>query len=312
MKPEKWTADQIPDQSGRVALVTGSSSGIGFETARVLANKNAEVIMAVRDPEKGERAVNNIKAQYSSVNINLMMLDLASLDSIKNFAKDFKKEYSQLDLLINNAGVMIPPYSKTKDGFELQFGTNHLGHFALTGLLIDLLKETPGSRIINVSSAAHRYGNLNFDDLNWEKSRYKSWRAYGDSKISNLYFTYELGNKIKNAGLNIKITAAHPGWTATDLQRHNRLMAFLNRFFAMKPEQGALPILRATIDPDVKRGDYFGPDGWQEWKGYPVKVESSKRSHDKNTAEKLWKVSEQLTGIKYNLVSVSQNQKAAV
>jgi len=299
MSQQKWDTKDIPDQKGRVVIVTGSSSGIGLEAARVLASKNATVIIAVRNPEKGNSAVNKIKRQHKNVNVEFMGLDLADLDSVRLFTKIFKEKFNKLDLLINNAGVMIPPYGKTKDGFELQFGTNHLGHFALTGLLIELLKNTKNSRIVNVSSAAHKYGNLNFADLNWEKRKYKTWRAYGDSKISNLYFTYELQRRLADSKSTVKVTAAHPGWTATDLQRHSKLFVFMNGFFAMKIWLGALPTLRAAIDEAAQSGDYFGPDGWQEWRGYPQKVESNKLSHDKNIGAKLWEVSQQLTGIKF-------------
>ena len=300
MREEKWTTDNISDQKGRVAIVTGSSSGIGYEAARVLANKNAEVIVAVRNQVKGDTALRKIKAQNQNANVKVMLLDLASLKSIKKFTDEFKQKYSKLDLLINNAGVMIPPYSKTEDGFELQFGTNHLGHFALTAQLIDLLTKTPNSRIVNVSSGAHKYGNINFDDLSWEKRKYKAWTSYGDSKIANLYFTYELAKRLLKMNSQTIVTAAHPGWTATDLQRHSGLFDFFNNFFAMKVEQGALPTLRAAIDENVQSGDYYGPDGCQEWKGYPVKVESNKLSHDKEIAKKLWNASEELTGVKFS------------
>lgn len=296
----KWTSDNIPDQKGKVAIVTGSSSGIGYETARALAQKDATVIIAVRNIEKGNNAANKIRAEHSNTDVYVLEIDLASLESIKAFAKTFKEKFNKLDLLINNAGVMIPPYSKTEDGFELQFGTNHLGHFALTGLVIDLLKQTEDSRIVNVASAAHKAGNLNFDDLNWEKRKYKAWKAYGDSKISNLYFTYELKRKFEKHNINIRVTAAHPGWTATELQRHNGFFRFLNPIFAMEQWQGALPTLRAATDENAESGDYFGPDGWKEWKGYPVKVESNKLSHDESIAKKLWEVSEKLTGVKYS------------
>lgn len=295
---QKWTAESISDQTGRVAIVTGSSSGIGYVAARVLAEKNTEVIIAVRNQQKGNRAVEKIKTQNPNVDVKVMILDLASLKSVKHFADEFKQKYNKLDLLINNAGVMVPPYSKTADGFELQFGTNHLGHFALTLQLLDLLKNTKNSRLVNVSSNAHNMGRINFEDLNWEKRKYKAWSAYGDSKIANLYFTYELKNHLSKHGSNPKVTAAHPGWTATDLQRHSGLSSFFNPFFAMKTEQGALPTLRAAIDENAESGDYFGPDGWQGWRGYPVKVESNKLSHDQNIGKKLWDVSEELTGIK--------------
>jgi len=216
------------------------------------------------------------------------------------FVDKFKQKYDKLDLLINNAGVMIPPYTKTADGFELQFGTNHLGHFALTGLLIDLVFKTKNSRIVNVSSGAHRYGNINFDDLSWEKRRYKKWRAYGDSKIANLYFTYELQRILEQKGSGTLVTAAHPGWTATDLQRYSKIIEFLNPIFAMKSEQGVLPILRAAIDKFAKSGDYYVPDGWREIRGFPVKVVSNRLSNDKKIAKKLWDMSEELTKVKYN------------
>lgn len=299
MDNNKWDANDIPEQRGKVVIVTGSSSGIGFETARVLASKGALVILAVRNLTKGNNAIDRIKTQFKNCEVSIMELNLADLGSIKNFAENFKKNFSRLDLLINNAGVMIPPYSKTADGFELQFGTNHLGHFALTGLLMDLIKNTKDSRIINVSSGAHRTGNLNFEDLNWEKRKYKPWRAYGDSKIANLYFTYELQRRYDNSDPGIIAAASHPGWTATDLQRYSGIFRFFNPFFAQKPAMGALPTLYAATAPHVKSGDFFGPGGWQEWRGYPKKVESNKLSHDKNIAAQLWNISEELTGIKF-------------
>ena len=298
---KKWTADNIPDQKGRVVIVTGSSSGIGYETARVLANKNAEVIIAVRNQKKGEKAIQKIKKQNENADVKLMLLDLASIKSVKNFAEEFKQKYSRLDILINNAGVMIPPYTKTEDGFELQLGTNHLGHFALTCLLFELIEQTTGSRIVNVSSTGHKYGHINFDDLNWENRKYKAWHAYGDSKIANMYFTYELQNRLSKNGSNPTVTAAHPGWTATELQRNSGMFDFLNNFFAMDISQGALPTLRAAIDENAQSGDFYGPHGVMEMRGYPVKVESNKLSHDRIIAGKLWDVSEKLTNVKFDL-----------
>lgn len=298
---KRWTTENIPDQTGKVVIVTGSSSGIGKETARVLANKNATVIIAVRNMSKGQAVADEIVKANANADVSVRELDLSSLKSIRTFAEKFNSDYKQLDLLINNAGVMIPPYSKTEDGFELQFGTNHLGHFALTGLLLDLMKQIPNSRIVNVASVGHRYGNLDFDDLNWETRKYNPMRSYGDSKIANLYFTYELQRRLAQNDSSPIVTAAHPGWTGTDLQRHSGPMQFLNRFFAMPTEQGALPTLRAAIDDQAQGGDYFGPSGFMEWNGYPVKVSSNKRSHDKTIASKLWDVSEALTDIRYNL-----------
>jgi NAD(P)-dependent dehydrogenase (short-subunit alcohol dehydrogenase family) len=301
MKNEKWTADNIPNQKGRVAIVTGSSSGIGSETARVLAEKQATVIMAVRNLEKGGKAVEKILARHNDADIKVMELDLANLESVARFAENLKKTYSRLDLLINNAGVMVPPYAKTKDGFELQFGTNHLGHFALTGRLLDVLLNTEGARIVDVSSGAHKIGNLNFDDLSWEKRSYSAWRAYGDSKIANLYFTLELDRKLKENGLATLVTAAHPGWTATELQRHAGFTKFLNGFFAMDISQGALPTLRAATEPNLKGAEYFGPNGIFEMRGNPVEVQPNARAKDEAIARRLWEVSEQLTGVKFEL-----------
>ena len=302
MKNEKWNTENILSQKGRIVIVTGSSSGIGYETVRVLANKQASVIIAVRNLEKGNKALAEIIQQNKDADVRVMELDLANLASVNNFAENFQKNYSRLDLLINNAGVMIPPYSKTTDGFELQFGTNHLGHFALTGQLLKLLISTKASRIVNVSSGAHNFGKLDFDDLNWEKRNYAQWTAYGDSKLANLYFTYELDRKLKEQGINTVVTASHPGWTATELQRTaGDVMKYLNGIFAQDITMGALPTLRAAIEEGLKGAEYFGPNGFMEISGYPVKVESNQLSKDRAIAQKLWVVSEQLTGVKFEL-----------
>ncbi len=297
----KWTTEDIPDQRGRVVVITGADSGIGFEAAKVLAEKNAKVIAAVRNQNKGEKAVQQINNKVKDADVNLMLIDLASLESVKKFAEEFKTKYDRLDILINNAGVMVPPYSKTEEGFELQFGVNHLGHFVLTALLFDLIKSTPSSRIVNVSSNAHKMGNINFDDLNWEKRKYNASKAYGDSKLANLYFTYELRDRMEKKDLQVKVTAAHPGWTATNLQRHSSIMEFMNKIFAMSVEKGTLPILRAAVDKNAKSGDFYGPDGFMAMTGYPVKADSNKLSHNKKQAEKLWEVSERMTEINFDL-----------
>lgn len=306
MTNNKWTAENISNQKGKVAIVTGSSSGIGFEAARVLAGKNATVIIAVRNLEKGQNAALRIEEEFIDADLHILELDLADLESVKRFVETFKHEYSQLDLLINNAGVMIPPYSKTTDGFELQFGTNHLGHFALTGRLLDILKGTENSRIINVASLAHTRSELDFDDLNWEKRDYSGWRAYGASKIANLYFTYELNRKLGEHGLKIITTAAHPGWTATELQRHSGLIAFLSSLVSQDISMGTLPTLRAAFDEDVTGGEYFGPEGFREIRGYPVKVDSNDLSKDEAIAQRLWEVSEELTGVKFEFGEKAQ------
>jgi len=312
MKNDNWTAENIPNLKSKVAIVTGSSSGIGYEAARVLANKQATVIIAVRSLNKGNKALDKILAQNKDANVKVMELDLANLASTKSFAKSFKKDYSKLDLLINNAGVMVPPHSKTTDGFELQFGTNHLGHFALTGELLDILINTKGSRIVNVSSSAHKLGNINFDDLTWEKRSYSPWHAYGDSKIANLYFTSELNKKLKENNLDILVTAAHPGWTATELQRNAGIVQFLNNFLAMDITKGALPTLRAAIEVGLKGGEFFGPNGLFEIWGYPIEVQPNSLSKDENIAKKLWEVSENLTGIKFNFVRKMAKASAGV
>jgi len=240
----------------------------------VLASKNAEIILAVRNPDKGESAKNQILADHSDAIIQVMPLDLANLESVKSFSEEFKKNYSQLDLLINNAGIMIPPYRKTVDGFESQFGTNHLGHFALTAQLFDLLKGTANSRIVNISSNAHKMGRLNFDDLQWENRSYVAWKAYGDSKIANLYFTHELSRRIQTSGSPVMATAAHPGLTDTNLAKSTLLRGF-NALIAQRVDMGTLPTLMAAVESTAKGGDYFGPSGISEWKGYPKQVQSN-------------------------------------
>ncbi|RMH69051.1 MAG: SDR family NAD(P)-dependent oxidoreductase [Gemmatimonadetes bacterium] len=295
----KWTEQNIPDQTGRIVIVTGANTGIGFETARALAEKQAMVILACRNETKGQQAIDRIQQKYPQAVVQLMKLDLSRQQAVREFARQFQQRYDRLDLLINNAGVMVPPYTKTEDGFELQFGTNHLGHFALTGLLLDRLLQTAGSRVVTVSSMAHKTGNINFNDLHWEKRPYNAWQAYSDSKIANLYFTYELQRKLHQHGAPTIATAAHPGWTATDLQRHSGVFHFLNGFFAQTPPQGALPTLRAAVDDTAIGGEYYGPSGFMEIKGYPKQVSSNTRSQNKEIAARLWAISEELTGVHY-------------
>ncbi len=299
MKKIKWDSNNIPSQKGKVVIITGATSGLGKEATKVLADKNATVIMAVRNVKKGESVISEIKNEFPSADISVRELDLTSLESIETFAEGITNDFDRLDILINNAGIMMCPYSKTKDGFEIQMGTNHFGHFALTGYLMPLLKKTKDSRIVATSSAAHNMGNIDFSDINWEKRKYNTQRAYGDSKIANLYFMYELVKKIENEENAPKVTAAHPGWTRTELQRHSGLASFLNNFFSQNVKMGTLPTLRAAIDLEAKSGDYYGPRGFMEMKGYPVKVKSNKLSHDEEAARKLWEVSEKLTGVKY-------------
>lgn len=293
-----WDSSHIADLTGKVAIVTGSNSGIGYETVRALAKKNAQVIMAVRNAQKGEKALARIKADNPQAQVKIMSLDLANLASVHAFADSFKSNYQQLDLLINNAGVMVPPFTKTADGFELQMGTNHLGHFALSGLLMERLMQTPQSRLVVLGSAAHKWGNIDFDDLTWEKRPYNDMRAYADSKIANLYFLSELSRRVKDMPNAPLVTGAHPGWTSTDLQQTTSLR-FANWLFAMPGWKGALPTLRAACDPEAQYNDYYGPKGLMEMNGYPIKVGRSEKAQDAAIARKLWDVSEELTGIKF-------------
>jgi NAD(P)-dependent dehydrogenase (short-subunit alcohol dehydrogenase family) len=299
MAKSKWTTDNIPNQEGRVVIITGATSGLGKEAAKVLAGKGAIVIMAVRNTKKGEAVVQEIKKDFPNATIEVRKLNLDSLKSVREFADGVSAAYQRLDVLINNAGVMACPFSKTEDGFEIQMGVNHLGHFALTGHLIPLLKKTKSSRIVATSSIAHRQGNINFDDFNWEDRSYVTGKAYGDSKIANLYFTYELARRLEDDSNAPKITAAHPGWTSTDLQRHSLLFRILNPIFSQNVENGVLPTLRAAIDEEAQSGDYFGPSGFMELKGSPIVVKSNELSRNEANAKRLWEVSEEMTGMVY-------------
>ncbi|NQT62965.1 MAG: SDR family oxidoreductase [Candidatus Marinimicrobia bacterium] len=297
---DKWTTENIPDQTGRVVIITGANSGIGFEAAKVLALKGADVVLAVRNQAKGDLAKAEIIQEYAPAKVTVSILDLSSLKSVKLFSEDFAKAQTRLDLLINNAGIMIPPYGKTEDGFESQMGTNHLGHFALTAQLFPLLKGTGNSRIVNVSSTAHNAGNINFDDIHWESRKYSPWKSYGDSKIANLYFTNELGKRMTAAGLDVITTAAHPGYAATGLQK-GLFLKFLNVIVAQSSFMGAMPTLMAAIDPEASNGNFYGPSGVAQQRGWPKQVAPNKLSQDEEIAQKLWTTSEELTGVKFSI-----------
>jgi NAD(P)-dependent dehydrogenase (short-subunit alcohol dehydrogenase family) len=302
----KWTADQIPDQTGRTAVVTGANSGLGLITARELARHGAEVVLACRNTDKGEAAAREIEAAVPQAKLEVSKLDLASLDSVQEFADRVASAHQGLDLLINNAGIMATPRRETADGFELQFGTNHLGHFALTGLLIGRMEDREGARVVTLSSPAHRTGRIAFDNLEG-RHRYFRWRAYGQSKLANLLFMFELDRRLRAAGLPIKSVGAHPGYSATNLQStgppgFDRLvMVVSNRVLAQSAEMGALPTLYAATDPSVKGGDYIGPDGFAEQRGYPKRVGTAAAARDEETARRLWEVSEELTGVRFKL-----------
>lgn len=294
-----WTVREVPDQSGRTVVVTGSNTGIGLETARVLAERGASVILACRNAEKAEEAVRRIQATASRGKVRAVSLDLSDLASVAAFAAQVQAEETQLDLLILNAGVMIPPHQRTRQGFELQFGTNHLGHFALTAALFPMLAKTPASRVVVVSSGAHHQGEIVLDDLQFERRGYRRWPAYAQSKLANLLFMRELSKRVRRAGLDVLVTAAHPGWTATDLQRTMPLSRIGNALFAMKPADGALPTLRAAVDPAATQGSYYGPGRFFELNGPPVPVGMSERAKDDAMAATLWSKSEELTGVRF-------------
>jgi NAD(P)-dependent dehydrogenase (short-subunit alcohol dehydrogenase family) len=308
MDRDHWIEKNIPVLTERTAIVTGANSGLGLETTRMLARKGAHLVLAVRNAAKGETAASEIRAGAPAAGLDVMPLDLASLDSVRRFADAFLAAHGRLDILVNNAGVMAIPHRRTADGFEMQFGTNHLGHFALTGLLAPVILKTPGARVVTVSSSAHRFGRIRFDDLNGERS-YGRWSAYGQSKLANLLFAYDLQRKLVAVGSDAISVAAHPGFAATNLQLVGpqmegsrfgvRLMAAVNRLMAQSAAMGALPQIYAATSPDVRGGDYIGPDGFMEQRGFPVKVKSNARSRDETAAARLWAVSEQLTGVIY-------------
>lgn len=300
MAKSNWNTKDIPDQSNKIIVITGASSGLGKEATKVLASKNATIIMAVRNTKKAELITNEIRKDFPNAKLIIRPLDLGSLKSVKAFAQQFLNDYSQLDILINNAGVMMCPYSKTEDGFEIQMGTNHFGHFALTGLLMPLLKNTKDSRIVATSSVAHRTGDINFEDINWESRKYNTNKAYSDSKLANLYFTYELARKYKGDANAPMFTCAHPGGTNTELGQHmNGITQFIFGLLTQKVEMGTLPTLMAATDLNASSGDYFGPKGLMEMRGYPGIVKSNAMANNKVNAKKLWDLSEELTGVKF-------------
>jgi NAD(P)-dependent dehydrogenase (short-subunit alcohol dehydrogenase family) len=294
-----WTAADIPDQTGRTAVITGANTGLGYETARALASKGARVVLAVRNLDKGKAAADLIARRYPGADVAVQELDLTSLESIRAAADQLRAGHDRIDLLINNAGVMMTPKQTTKDGFELQFGTNHLGHFALTGLLLDRVLAAPASRVVTISSNGHRFGSIHFDDLQSER-RYSRSGAYGQSKLANLLFTYELQNRL--AATDTIAVAAHPGSSATELGRNMpRIVEWGFGLTVQDAEMGALPQLRAATDPSVRGGQYYGPGGFLQLHGYPKLVNSNGRSHDVAAQKRLWAVSEALTGVVFPL-----------
>ncbi|AKN15318.1 SDR family NAD(P)-dependent oxidoreductase [Mycobacterium haemophilum] len=301
----KWSGADIPDQSGRVVVVTGANTGIGYYTACMLVDRGAHVVLAVRDLAKGNAALARMVAACPHADVTLQELDLSSLDSVRAAADRLRATYPRIDLLINNAGVMWTPKQVTADGFEMQFGTNHLGHFALTGLVLDRLLPVRGSRVVTVSSLGHRLrAAIHFDDLQWER-RYDRVAAYGQSKLANLLFTYELQRRLAaRSDAKTIAVAAHPGGSNTELTRNlpaviRPAAKLLSPLLFQSPEMGALPTLRAATDPAVEGGQYYGPDGFAEQRGHPKVVTSSAQSHNEDVQRRLWAVSEELTGVSY-------------
>ncbi|MEE4214388.1 MAG: oxidoreductase, partial [Bacteroidales bacterium] len=297
MSKQVWDKRNIPDLSGKVIIVTGGNSGLGYESVKAFAEKGAEVILASRSAGRGEEARASILKDVPEARIEVMTLDMADLSSVKAFSREFKKKYDRLDILMNNAGIMTTPYFRTRDGFEGQMGTNHIGHFALTAHLMDLLKRTKGARVVNVSSNAHKAGKMDFDNLLFEEGKgYSPMKAYGRSKLSNLLFTYELQRWFDENGIDAIALAAHPGFSETNLVRYidkkvaYRIFKPLVSLMAQSAAMGALPQIRAAVDPGVTGGEYYGPSGIGEMKGYPVRVRSNGKTHDREDARRLWEV----------------------
>ncbi len=317
----KWTAADIPDLIGRAAIVTGANSGLGFEESLALARRGADVTMACRDQTKGASAVERVRSHVPGAIVALASLDLADLSSVRAFAAEYRATHERLDILINNAGIMGIPRRTTADGFEMQFGTNHLGHFALTGALLPLLAAQPDARVATVSSSLHRIGRINFDDLQGER-QYNPWAAYGQSKLANLLFAFELQRRADTAGMRLLSVVAHPGYAATNLQTVSSAMSggrarvavtnAVNRFAGQSGAMGALPALYAATAPGVIGGTYFGPDGIGEMRGYPKTVLAKTAAYDVEAARRLWDVSEALTGMRYDFVATASTATSAV
>lgn len=296
---DKWDIDQVPSQPGKIAIVTGGNSGLGYETALGLAKKDVEVILACRNIQKAEEAKSSILNQYARAQIKIMKVDVSRLREVREFADQFQKKYKKLDLLINNAGIMMSPYKVTEDGFENQLATNYIGHFALTGLLLPLLAGTPGSRVVTLSSLSYKWAEIQFDDLQARKD-YSRRKAYGQSKRACLMFAYELHRRLAAAGYNTLSVAAHPGLSKTNLDQYfPALIRPLGSLFLQAAKKGALPVLYAALANDIKGGEFIGPDGFQEMRGYPTRVDSDEYSKDEKVADRLWKVSEEMTSSHY-------------
>jgi len=305
----KWTADDIPDQHDRVAVITGANSGLGLCSARELARHGAQVVLACRSPERGAAALAEVESVATGAAPTLLALDLADLSSVERAAGELAGSVEQIDILLNNAGVMALPRTRTVDGFEAQFGTNHLGHYALTGRLLPLLLAAPSARVVTTSSSAHRMGKMHWDDLNWDKG-YQKWPAYGQSKLANLLFTMELDRRAKAHEVPLLSVAGHPGYASTHLQAAGpemagngfmvRVMEATNNLVAQPAEMGALPQLYAATMDGVAGGEYYGPGGLMEVRGHPKKVQATRPAYGTEEAAKLWAHSQELTGVIYD------------
>jgi NAD(P)-dependent dehydrogenase (short-subunit alcohol dehydrogenase family) len=308
MQDQQWTTQDIPDLHGKVVVVTGGNTGLGFESVKAFTHHGAEVILASRSLEKGVAAKQRILNPEIKGNVQVMELDLANLASIESFSAQLHEKYNKVDILLNNAGIMFAPYGTTADGFENHMGINHLGHFALTALLLDLLRSAEGSRIVHVSSLAHQYGTMDFANFMYNKGKgYTPMRAYARSKLANLLFAYELQRRLEKDGAPVISVAAHPGIARTDLSRYidkkimYKMLMPVFQFFVQDAEQGALSQIRACTDPAVEGGTYYGPAGMNAWRGHPVQVQSSSASHSLEDAKKLWDLSVELTQTKAEL-----------
>ena len=306
-----WTIQAAASQNGHLAIVTGANTGLGYDTALALAGKGCAVVLACRNMDKARKARLEILKPFPKATIECLSLDLSSQQSVRAFVTAFTENYDKLDLLINNAGIMMPPFSLSEDGFESQLAANYLGHFALTGLLLPLLTRTPNSRIVSLSSLAHNWGGIRFDDLNFARG-YNKRAAYGQSKLACLMFAYELNRRLRATGSKTLSVAAHPGVAATNLAQHfPRFMSALSPLVGQSAANGALPTLYAALGEDIEGGDYCGPQSLQQMRGAPIKVGSNKASRDEAAAARLWALSEQLTGVRYAFCSDTAGLRSA-
>jgi NAD(P)-dependent dehydrogenase (short-subunit alcohol dehydrogenase family) len=294
-----WTTQDMPSLAGKLALVTGANRGLGLEITRGLAAAGATVVLACRDAARADSAIQQLRREQPQARLESLVLDLAELASIHHFVKVFTERYAALDILCNNASAILVPYARTRDGFEMHIGTNFIGSFALTGLLLECLRAAPGARVVNTASIAHRLtAGMDLEDLNFERKPYKDMDAYGKSKLATLLFTFELDRRLRRTGASVVAVAAHPGYAATNLDLGNFLMRLSTRLFAQPAAMGALPALYAASAHDVQGGEYFGPGGFKQLKGHPARVDCRAEARDPVLAARLWSLAEQLTGLR--------------